>query len=149
MASDMNILKYCILHLENKPALQSNLSAEETKSLLETLVGLQQKVLDLVDKNKPSVVHMGGVKFDWIKTNIAIYDVGLIVDHHTVMEHILSALEGEDFINSFLKIHTLKIETITQGLAMINFERPVPKFLSSGYVRVIKDNSSYLDKVQS
>ena len=52
-------------------------------------------------------------------------------------------------MNSFLKLYKLKIETITQGLSTTSFEKLIPKILSTGNTKVIKDDSSYLDKIQT
>ena len=72
------------------------------------MLAMQQKLLTLEDKNKPNVVSFGGSKFTnqkdafaWIQTNISTDDVGLIVDPHTVMEHVFSSLEGVDKITTF------------------------------------------------
>ena len=80
---------------------------------------------------------------------MSVDDVGLVVDPHIVFEHIYSAIEGKDFMDHFLKCYKLKIDTITQGLAMTSFERSLPKLLSSGSAKVIKDDASYLDKVST
>ena len=102
------------------------------------------------------MVSFGGSKFTnqkdafaWIHSKISTDDVGLIADPHTVMEHVFSSLEGGGFMDSFLKLYKLKIETITQGLSMISFEKSIQKMLSTGNIKTIKDDSSYLDKIQT
>ena len=139
----------------SNPSIQPGLSTDSTKYILESMLAMQQKLLNLEDTNKPNVVSFGGSKimnqkdaFAWIYCNISTDDVGLIVDPHTVMEHVFSPLKGGDFINSFLKLYKLKIETIAQGLSMTRFEKLITKMLSTGNIKVIKDDSSCLDKIQ-
>ena len=43
----------------------------------------------------------------------------------------------------------LKIETVAQGLANLSYERLVPKTLSFGTLRVVKNDQLFLDKVKA
>ena len=72
---------------------------------------------------------------------MSVENVGLVVDPHTLLEHIASSIRGEDFMTYFCKLYKLKIDTISQGLSMTSFERPVPIFFSSGNIKVIKDDA--------
>lgn len=57
-------------------------------------------------------------------------------------------LEGDDFINSFLKLYKLKIKTINQGFSMTSFGKYIPKALSAENIKGIKGDSSYLEKIK-
>ena len=76
-------------------------------------------------------------------------DVGLIVDPHTVIENVHFTLEGEAFIKAFLNVYKLKIETVSQRLAILSYEKPVSKILSTGAVKVIKNDMSFLDRIKT
>ena len=73
--------------------------------------------------------------------------VDLVVDPHTILENIASSIRGENFMTSFCKLYKLKIDTISKGLSMTSFERLVPKVFSSGNIKVIKADVSYLDGI--
>ena len=97
---------------------EPTLSSEEMKEVLEQVIKLSKKIEQVSNSGKPNIVSMGGYNFEnigdsiaWTKTYLSADDIGLIVDPHTVMEHIFSSVEGKDFMDSFLKIHKLKIET--------------------------------------
>ena len=47
-----------------------------------------------------------------------VEDAGLVVDVHTVLEHVSSSLSDKNFLESFLRLHKLQIGTLAQGLAM-------------------------------
>lgn len=60
---DIDFINSRVSNLENKPSVQSGLSAESTKHLLENMLDMPKKVADLDDRNKPKVVNIGGSKF--------------------------------------------------------------------------------------
>ena len=73
---------------------------------------------------------------------------GLLVDFHTLMEHIHHTITGQDVIGKLNSLYKLKIETIAQGLAVTSFERNLPRFFSSSTShRVVKDSQSYFDQI--
>ena len=117
---------------------------------------LLRKVKDVETKSVPETVHIGGVHFEdlkdggvWMMENIAVDDVGLILDPHTVMENIMYfSLEGEGLMKSFLNIYKLRIDTLSQGLAISSYEKPAPKVLSTGSLQVIRNDQPYLDKIK-
>ena len=82
----------------------------------------------------------------WIEKNIEVEVAGLIVDVHTVLEYIFFSMLYKNFLESFMRIHKLHISTLAQGLAMTSYEKPIAKFLSSGVVRVVRNNESYFDR---
>jgi methyl-accepting chemotaxis protein len=112
------------------------------------------EVRKISTENKPHIVKFGGLNFDslsqataWISTNVASEDIGLVVDPHTVFEHMFANLSENDFLKSFERVHKLEISTLSQGYSMSSFEQPIPKLLSKAGSHVIKDDSSYLSKI--
>jgi len=65
------------------------------------------------------------------------------------MENVYSSIHGEDFLNSFLKLHKLKINTLEYGLCVSSYEKSVPKLLSSEKGGVVKDDDLYLDTLKT
>lgn len=51
-------------------------------------------------------------------------------------------------MNNFLRIYKLKINTLNQGLAMTSYERSVPKALSTGTLKVVRNDDSYFDRLK-
>jgi hypothetical protein len=103
-----------------------------------------------------SVIKFAGLGFEtrqkasaWLSTNVPTAEVGLIVDPHTVFEYIYGEQNGDDFFKSFERVHKLQIETLSQGCAMMSFQRPVPKFFWAGGTTVVRDRSSFFDKISS
>ena len=99
-------------------------------------------------------VSYGGVEWDdpddagkWLREHLSIEDAGLIVDPHTVMEHVFGAVSSGKFLDQFQKLYKLQIDNIAQGYSMTSYENAIPKFFGSGRVKVIKGNESYLDRM--
>jgi hypothetical protein len=78
---------------------------------------------------------------------VASEDIGLVVDPHTVFEHIQANVSGGEFLKNFERVHKLEISTLAQGYSMTSFKQPLPKFLTKAGFSVIKDDSSYLNKI--
>ena len=73
---------------------------------------------------------------------------GLVMDFHTLMEHVHTTITGQDMILKLNSLYKLKIETISQGAAITSFERTIPRFFSSSTShRVVKDSASYFDNI--
>ena len=64
----------------------------------------------------------------WINAKLLVHDAGLIVNPHTVMEHIYAEVAGERFLETFKKIYQLKIDNLAQGYSMSSYESSVPSF---------------------
>ena len=74
---------------------------------------------------------------------------GLVIDFHTLMEHVYNTITGQDMIQRLNSLYKLKIETIYQGAAITSFERTIPRFFSSSTShRVVKDSASYFDTIR-
>jgi hypothetical protein len=125
-----------------------------SESLNEELKEVRDEVRRLNTENKSHVVKFAGLNLDslskaraWISSHVAIEDIGLVVDPHTVFEHINANLLGGDFLKNFERVHTLQISLLAQGYSMSSFEQAIPKILSKAGSVVIKDDSSYLSCV--
>jgi hypothetical protein len=102
-------------------------------------------------ENKSHMVKFAGLNLDslakgraWISTHVASEDIGLVVDPHTVFEHIYANVSGGEFLKNFEQVHKLDISTLAQGYSMSSFEQAIPKVLSKAGLVVIQDDSSYL-----
>jgi hypothetical protein len=101
-----------------------------------------------------TTIKFAGLGFDsihkasaWLSINISTVDAGLIVDPHTVFEHIFAEANGDDFFKSFERVDKLQILTLQQGYAMTSFQQAVPKFFSSSGTRVVRDHESFFSKI--
>ena len=134
----------------------TNISSPEFASMRDLISVMGKKVLKLEKGESIDGIRYGGVSFErpedvraWIHVNMDLSDVGYIVDPHTVMEHVYANLVGEDFLSTFQKLHKLEIETLSQGLMMTSYQQPVPKLFSTGKIKVVKEDSSFLDRIIS
>jgi hypothetical protein len=141
---------------EEPPALGRSVDSLSTVSLKEEMKGMRAEMLRLNAESKPHVVKFAGLHLDsrakaraWISSNVASEDIGLVVDSHTVFQHIHANVLGGEFLNDFERVHKLNISTLAQGYSISSFEQAIPKFLSTGGSVVIKDDSSYLSKISN
>jgi hypothetical protein len=136
------------------PLGQPITDSAETEALKEDVKGIRSEVQKITNENKPHMVKFAGLNLDsaakarsWISAHVASEDIGLVVDPHTVFEHIQANVSGGEFLKNFEKVHKLEISTLAQGYSMTSFEQPIPKFLGKAGSTVIKDDSSYLEKI--
>jgi hypothetical protein len=136
------------------PTVTASLGSRTVESLKEEVQELRAELKKMNAENKPHVVKFGGLNLDslssataWISLHVAVNDVGLVVDPHTVFEHIFANLSGGEFLKNFERVHKLEISTLAQGYSMSSFEQPIPKLFSKAGTTVIKDDSSYLSRI--
>ena len=77
-------------------------------------------------------IRFGGLGFDslskassWLAENVPDHAFGLIVDPHTVMEHIQSSIAGKACLPKMERLYKLKLLTIGEAVAMTSFENKV------------------------
>jgi hypothetical protein len=77
---------------------------------------LSGEIENLRSNKKMISIKFAGLGFDspqkanaWLMANVAPSDVGLIVDPHTVLEHVYAEENGDDFFMSFERVHKLQI----------------------------------------
>jgi hypothetical protein len=121
-------------------------------ALEEEIKGMRGELLQINTESKPHVVKFAGLNLDsltkaryWISTHMASKDNGLVVDPHTVFEHIYANVSGGGFLKIFERVHKLNISMLAQGYSMLSFKQAIPKVLLKAGSVVIKDNSSYLN----
>jgi hypothetical protein len=99
-------------------------------------------------------IKFAGLGFDslqqasaWLEINIPTIHAGLIVDPHTVFEHIYAEENGDDFFKNSERVHKLQILTLQQGYAITGFQQAMPKYFSSAGTRVVRDHASFFNKI--
>jgi hypothetical protein len=125
------------------------------KSFEEDLKEVRAEVSQMNTENKPHVIiKFTGLNLDslskvwaWISSQVASKDIGLVLDPHTVFEHIFANASGGDFLKNLERVHKLQISTLAQGYSMLGVEQAIPKVLSKAGTVVIKDDSSYLSYI--
>jgi hypothetical protein len=136
------------------PVLGDSVDVSSAVALGEEVKNIRSELLRINTENKPHVVKFAGLNLDslskaksWINTHVSVEDVCLVVDPHTVFEHIYANLNGGEFLKNFERVHKLNISTLSQGYSMSSFEQAIPKIFSKAGSVVIKDDSSYLSRV--
>jgi hypothetical protein len=67
----------------------------------------------------------------WVESHLATVSYGVVVDAHMVLEHIHSyVVDSDNSLQHLQSLHKLKIDNITQGLAISSFDTRLPKLLS-------------------
>jgi hypothetical protein len=125
-----------------------------TQGSKEDVKGIWSEVQRITNENKRLVVKFAGLNLDsaakarsWISAHVASEDIGLVEDPHMVFEHIQANVSGGEFLKNLERVHKLEISTLAQGYSMTSFEQPISKFLAKAGSTVIKDDSSYLNKI--
>ena len=132
------------------PSSNSGATASEMDTIRAVTNLLATKVISLEEGRNPKKVHYGGMLFEsplelgaWLLlVNMEVEDAGLIVDPHTVMEHVFGTINDEDFLKTFKKLHKLQISNLSQGFMISSFQQSVPKYfclnkLSEGFFFVL------------
>jgi hypothetical protein len=84
----------------------------------------------------------------WLATHSPSNDFGIFVDAHMVLEHIHYTLHGTDALKRLESLYKLKIDTISQGLAITSFENTIPKMFSKSLDhKVLRDDASYFNMI--
>jgi hypothetical protein len=133
-------------------------NAEEELRRVETRVdNLEQKLNSLVSKSDERAIRLAGLGFQsiadsnaWLAAELPQHRSGLIVDAHTVLEHVYHAIEGIDTIAMMEKLYKIKVTTIADSVAMTSFDAKTPKYFSKSQAhRVLKLDASYFDTIVS
>ena len=86
----------------------------------------------------------------WLELHAPNGNFGLIVDFHTLMEHIHHSITGVDALKQLQNVFKLKLHTISEALSVTSFEVPVPRFLTSTGAHVVIDNqASYFSHIKT
>lgn len=92
----------------------------------------------------------------WVGEFLDNDSFGLIVDAHLVFEHVYhQAFSDEGSLKDLNVLYKIKIDNITQGLAISSFDNPMPKFLSistntlTKKPKIKKVDSSHFDNIDN
>ena len=84
----------------------------------------------------------------WLDINSQNKNFGLLIDFHTLMEHVHHAITGVDALKQLQNVYKLKLSTISEALAVTSFEVTMPRFLSSSGAHVVIGNDvSYFSHI--
>ena len=86
----------------------------------------------------------------WLEHHVPNANFGLVVDFHTLMEHIHHSITGVDALKQLQNVYKLKMKTLSEALSVASFEVPVPRYLTSSGMHVVIDNQeSYFSHIKT
>ena len=86
----------------------------------------------------------------WLEHHAPDGNFGLVVDFHTLMEHIHHSITGVDSLKQLQNVYKLKLKTLSEALSVASFEMSMPRFLtSSGAHMVIDNHQSYFSQIKT
>ena len=86
----------------------------------------------------------------WLELHVPNGNFGLVVDFHTLMEHIHHSITGVDALKQLQNVYKLKMKTLSEALSVGSFEVLVPRFLSSSGMHMVIDNQqSYFSQIKT
>jgi len=153
LTNDTNSLK--LSHPLHNLGGNGPISSSEICRLEGLISGVSNRLNKFDNLNDSDSIKFGGMGLrskreviTWLAINSPRERGGLVVDFHTLMEHIHHSTTGSDAIAKLNGLYKLKIGTISQGLAITSFDCNIPKFFSkSAYHRVVKDFQSHFDQI--
>jgi hypothetical protein len=131
--------------------------ADVIKSFETRIENLSTRMAQITAENDEQAIRFAGLGFRsareanaWLVINMPGHHCGLIVDVHTVFEHIQIQSFGQDSIKTMESLSKLKIKTMADGIAMTSFEQKIPRFFKKAAVhKVVRDDSSHFDTIVS
>jgi hypothetical protein len=138
---------------EEKPAWVEDV----IKSFESRIENLSTRMSKITAETDEQAIRFAGLGFRssreanaWLMIHMPAHHCGLIVDVHTVLEHIQVQSFGQDSIKTLESLIKLKIKTMADGLAMTSFEQKVPRFFKKATThKVIKDDASHFDTIST
>lgn len=133
-------------------------------STLKVLVRtIGQRVDSVVDGRETKSIKFFGITFRghndaeaWVTENLDSESYGLIVDAHLVMEHIYHQTFCDDgALKELNSLYKIKIDNLTQGLAMSSFDYATPRFFSvsanllNKKPKIRKPEASHFDNIEN
>ena len=154
------------IHLLRKSSLSSHSLPPATIELIKELTSDVNGLLTQMDEVNDKVSRIdsqgGCIKFHnlgfpskfesdaWFEIHSPEGTFGLIVDFHTLMEHLYHAITGVDAMKQLQNVYKLKMKTISEALSVTSFEVPMPRFLTSSGSHVVIDNQeSYFTHIKT
>lgn len=146
----------------------TNLTDESTvlsdiSSLKVMVRSIVQRVDNVVEGREAKAIKFFGVTFrghteaeSWVFDNLDNESFGLIVDVHLVLEHVYhQAFSDDGSVKELNGLFKIKIDNITQGLAISSFDCSMPKFFSvapsaaNKKPKIRKPDSSHFDNIDN
>ena len=142
-----------IQRIQSNSGSSSNLSLE-VKDLNDRMLELENNTARMTIKDGEAIkFHNLGFRDKaesdaWLEIHAPEGHFGLIVDFHTLMEHIHHSITGVDAMKQLQSVYKLKLSTISEALAVTSFEVNMPRFLSkSGAHLGIDNDTSYFTHI--
>jgi hypothetical protein len=118
---------------------------------------MEKKLTSLISKSNERAIWFAGLGFHliagsnaWSEANLPEHRSELIVDVHTVLEHVNFELEGTDTIAIMERLYKIIVPAIAAGIAMTSFDGKTPKFFSNSQGhKVLALGASYFDTIVS
>jgi hypothetical protein len=125
------------------------------KSFESRLDKVSDRLAQVTAETDEHAIRFGGLGFRssreadaWLVQNMPDHHCGLVVDVHIVMEHIHTAIAGQDSISMLEKLMKLKVKTLADGLAMKSYENKIPRYFSQASVhKVVKHDASHFENI--
>ena len=128
----------------------------DTGAVLETCInGIKGIVYSLKAAADTQAIKTGSLDFRsskesdaWLEKNHPGDEFEVVLDFHTVMEHVYSSLYSNDIIKNMERVYKLGLATMHQALAITSFEVRLPRFLCkvTGF-QVVKGDASPFDNI--
>ena len=126
-------------------------------------LSIKDKILKLQDKvNKLKAKAVDVILFHklgfrnpeeanaWVEEHCPTGRFGLVIDFHTMMEHIYQKIKGIDALTRLEKVHKIQVGSNSKAVAIASFKVMVPRFFSkTGDHEVYEDKDSYFSNIKS
>ena len=144
-------------HDTGSHSIQQQTSAPLPRSDSSRLSALEIEIQSLKALKDGTAVIFCGLGFksindsnNWLLQHSPGKDFGLVVDVHTVMDHLNALIYGKDSTLSNLHyLARIKLKKDIEGIAVTSFEQPVPKLFSKASFKVVRNDCSYFDTIMS
>ena len=127
-------------HKELEPSRLDRLEAD-IRALKALKDGVAVKFCALGFKSRKDSDH-------WLKDHAIGSNFGLVVDVHTVFEHLYALIFGKE--SALTNLHSLariRLQTDIEGIAVSSFEQQIPKLFTKSAFKVIRNDGSYFDTI--
>ena len=135
-------------------AAETNPAQGLLEGICEGMGHLESKVQKVMASNDATAIQFSSLGFRTaVESNAYLaqecpgHSFGLLVDPHAVMEHLWTMINGIDILKQMEKLTKIKLETISEGIAISSFEATIPKFFTASGHRVVKMNELYWSRV--
>jgi hypothetical protein len=86
----------------------------------------------------------------WLEKELPHHPAGLIVDAHMVFERVFYNMDNTDTLAQLQQCYKIKVNTITDGVAITSFDSKISKFFSQSHGhKVMKADGLFLDAITS